>query len=367
MFCAYVRDPRYQWDAECVRRFGAAPGEVFHEDNSVLPKDEYEGEPRRRPLTFVEVQALFDAADGLADEIKRRGRKGALSALRDSALLKTCYAFGLRRGELLGADLVDLRGNAKAPRFGRVGTFAVRHGKASRGGPSKRRTVLLVPEMDWVVDVLAHYLREVRGPLGKDASPALRVSERGSRLPRRAINEAFATARDAAGLDAGLDLHCLRHSHVTHLIEFDYPVRFVQVRQELDPDEVEPPEGWGWSGLDAGHVVVADLPDVVGLFEECGEVNGGGVAVEKGEGQSGEGGNGGLAEGSSVEYLVGRGHAEGLAGVVGADAFAAGAGCGTQALEQGGGGEHGGDGVGVVGVDVVLPGLEHVVDDRVGL
>lgn len=228
LFCAYVHDPRYEWDAECVRRFGAPPREVFHEDNSVLHREEYEGEPRRRPLTFDEVQALFDAADGLVEEIRRRGRKGSLSALRDSALLKTCYAFGLRRGELFGADLVDLRGNAKAPRFGRVGTFAVRHGKASRGGPSKRRTVLLVPEMDWVVDVLTHYLQEVRGPLGKDASSALWVSERGSRLSRRAINEAFATARDAAGLDSGLDLHCLRHSYVTHLIEFDYPVRFVQ-------------------------------------------------------------------------------------------------------------------------------------------
>ena len=26
----------------------------------------------------------------------------------------------------------------------------------------------------------------------------------------------------------GVDLHCLRHSYVTHLIEFDYPERFVQ-------------------------------------------------------------------------------------------------------------------------------------------
>jgi integrase/recombinase XerD len=25
-----------------------------------------------------------------------------------------------------------------------------------------------------------------------------------------------------------LDLHCLRHSYVTHLVEFDYPERFVQ-------------------------------------------------------------------------------------------------------------------------------------------
>jgi site-specific recombinase XerD len=31
----------------------------------------------------------------------------------------------------------------------------------------------------------------------------------------------------AAGLPAELDLHCLRHSYITHLVEFDYPERFV--------------------------------------------------------------------------------------------------------------------------------------------
>lgn len=42
------------------------------------------------------------------------------------------------------------------------------------------------------------------------------------------MNLAFAGARRECGLDSALDLHCLRHSYVTHLIEFDYPVRFVQ-------------------------------------------------------------------------------------------------------------------------------------------
>jgi site-specific recombinase XerD len=44
----------------------------------------------------------------------------------------------------------------------------------------------------------------------------------------RSLNEAFESARDAAGIDPDLDLHSLRHSYVTHLVEFDYPERFVQ-------------------------------------------------------------------------------------------------------------------------------------------
>jgi site-specific recombinase XerD len=35
-------------------------------------------------------------------------------------------------------------------------------------------------------------------------------------------------ARAAASLPEELDLHSLRHSYVTHLMEFDYPERFVQ-------------------------------------------------------------------------------------------------------------------------------------------
>jgi len=230
MFCEYITDPRYPWLSECEERFGAAPRQVFHEDNSIVHVSEYEGDATRRPLTFDEVQALFDAADGLAARIRSRRRKGAVQAVRDAALLKCVYAFGLRRREAVMLDLVDLRRNAKLPHLERFGALSVRHGKASRGGPSKRRTVLTVPEMDWIAETMAHYLEEVRPTLSSTSasSPALWVTERGTRLSRRAANEAFCTARDAAGIDSSLDLHSLRHSYVTHLVEFDYPERFIQ-------------------------------------------------------------------------------------------------------------------------------------------
>ena len=70
---------------------------------------EFEGEPGRRPLTYDEVQALFDTADGRVEAIRRRQHKGATPALRDAALLKTVYAYGLRRREVCGLDLADMR------------------------------------------------------------------------------------------------------------------------------------------------------------------------------------------------------------------------------------------------------------------
>ena len=42
------------------------------------------------------------------------------------------------------------------------------------------------------------------------------------------MDSRFAAYRDALGLDAGLDLHSLRRSYVTHLIEDGYDARFVQ-------------------------------------------------------------------------------------------------------------------------------------------
>jgi integrase/recombinase XerD len=84
------------------------------------------------------------------------------------------------------------------------------------------------PGIRWVVDTLDHYLSEIRPAFAPGDHPALWITERRGRLSRRAANEAFDAARESAGLATELDLHSLRHSYVTHLVEFGYPERFVQ-------------------------------------------------------------------------------------------------------------------------------------------
>lgn len=105
-----------------------------------------------------------------------------------------------------------------------------------------------VPEMDWVVGVLDHYLTEVRPRFGAGKHPALWVTERCGRLSKRGANEAFENAREAAGLPGELDLHSLLHSMITHLVEFDYPERFVQDQ--------------------AGHAVAATTAIYTGVSDE---------------------------------------------------------------------------------------------------
>ncbi|MDQ1367139.1 MAG: hypothetical protein QOE57_3181, partial [Acidimicrobiaceae bacterium] len=90
------------------------------------------------------------------------------------------------------------------------------------------RTVLTVPEMDWVVPVLGQWCDDLRPLFSPGEHPALWVTERCGRISLRHLNEAFVAARDDAGLPVELDLHSLRHSYVTHLVEFGYPALFVQ-------------------------------------------------------------------------------------------------------------------------------------------
>jgi integrase len=98
MICQFLTDARYGWPAKCLEVFGAVPRQILHEPNTISHVADYEGDPGRRPLSYDEVQALFDAADERVEEIESRHRKGALTAMRDSAMLKAIYAFGLFSG-----------------------------------------------------------------------------------------------------------------------------------------------------------------------------------------------------------------------------------------------------------------------------
>ena len=228
MFCDYLTDARYDWVGECSTRFGQLPSQVCHEWNTVTHLNEYEGRPGRRPLTYQEIQALFDHLDQRVERVARSGHKGGLAALRDAQMIKTAYAYGLRNGELCRLEIADLHHNPKLPVWGTYGSVHVRWGKSVRGGTPRRRTVHTVPEFDWVVPGLRQWVENARPLLGRDDHPALWLNERAHRVTPKQMERRFGIIRDEIGLDADLVMHCLRHSYVTHLIEFGYPERFVQ-------------------------------------------------------------------------------------------------------------------------------------------
>ena len=103
-FLDYACDPRYGWAEECQARVGARPAQLCHEDNTAVHVADYEGRPERRPLSRIELQALFDVAD---DRVRASGARGAQ---------------GMADG-VPGCDLVqgDLRMGAAAYRGGDAG------------------------------------------------------------------------------------------------------------------------------------------------------------------------------------------------------------------------------------------------------
>jgi hypothetical protein len=85
LFMEYVTDPQYGWPAVCGERFGQGSQQIFHEGNTVVHASDFEGQPGRRPFTYEEVPALFDAADAWVEEIRRRGRGADRDAGRGAA------------------------------------------------------------------------------------------------------------------------------------------------------------------------------------------------------------------------------------------------------------------------------------------
>jgi site-specific recombinase XerD len=225
LFCSYATDSAYGWPVECEQRFGTHPVQVVHDWNSAVHVQDAESDPSRRAFTRTELQAFFDHADDQVAAIRNAGRKGWLPAFRDAALFKIAYAYGLRRNEVRMLDVADFGRNPHAAEFGDYGVCYVRHGKASKGSPPKRRSVLTV--LPWTVEVLTEWVEEVL-PAFDCPGPALWPTERADRLTLSPINHRFAAYRDALGLPAGLDFHSLRRSYVTHLIEDGWDALFVQ-------------------------------------------------------------------------------------------------------------------------------------------
>jgi hypothetical protein len=136
-----------------------APG-VDPDANTAVHVADAEADAGKRAFTRAELVALFDHADEQVSRIRGAGRKGWLPAFRDAVLFKTAYA--LRRNETRMLDTVDFGRNPSGAEFGEYGVLYVRHGKAKKGSPPKRRGVVTV--WDWSAEVLQEWLEEV-GPL----------------------------------------------------------------------------------------------------------------------------------------------------------------------------------------------------------
>ena len=200
LLCGYLTDPAYERAAECESRFGAHPVQVCHEWNTAVHAQQCESGPSKRAFTLDELEAFFDHADGQVEAIRPAGRKGWWPAFRDATLFKVAYGFGLRRNEARMPDVADFGRNPRGPEFGEYGVCQVRFGKAGKGSPPKRRSVLTV--WPWAAEILQQWAEDIRPLHAAQGCPAMWPSER---VPRRSAAPATSgrpaptgTARSAA-------------------------------------------------------------------------------------------------------------------------------------------------------------------------
>ncbi|TBN57245.1 site-specific integrase [Glaciihabitans arcticus] len=227
-YCNYLLSYGNDWASVCEERFGALPNQVCFDWNTRSHTSESEANPSVRGFSYDELATFWQASGEWVEEIDRSREKGWLAAMRDIALFKTAWAFGLRRNELRMLDISDLNYNPRIPKWGQYGKINVSYGKSSNGGQPKQRNVFLVPTHQDVIPELDRWVEKLRPQTEPGDLPALFVTERHSRVSLRLIDARFALLREFAGLPKVLTMHSLRRSYLTHIQESGLPALFAQ-------------------------------------------------------------------------------------------------------------------------------------------
>ena len=147
--------------------------------------------------------------------VQTSGTKGTLGKLRDLAVLEMYYSTGCRVSELAVAKVGDVDTES--------GTLRV-HGKGN-----KERLVAVGEPAGRALDLYVAATTEARlkrhGAV--NASP-LFLGNKAAPLSVRTIQNIVSRARLAAGIDAKVTPHTLRHSFATHLLDSGADLRMIQ-------------------------------------------------------------------------------------------------------------------------------------------
>lgn len=132
--------------------------------------------------------------------------------IRDQAILELLYASGIRVGELVGLDVMDIDDSRRTLRV--------------LGKGSKER---VVPYGAIADKALSQYLSVARPKLATSASgAAVFLGARGKRIDQRVVRAMVHTVLRSLEGVPDLSPHGLRHSAATHLIEGGADIRTVQ-------------------------------------------------------------------------------------------------------------------------------------------
>ncbi len=131
-------------------------------------------------------------------------------AVRDFAIMELFYSSGLRLSELVTID------------FGQIDMD-----EAAVVVTGKGNKIRVVPVGTQARQAIQRWMR-IRGVMANETERALFVSQRGSRLSPRAIQQRLSHWSKRLNLPQQIHPHMLRHSFATHLLESSGDLRAVQ-------------------------------------------------------------------------------------------------------------------------------------------
>ena len=168
--------------------------------------------------TEEEVNRLLDAMAGPQSATAApvaRVPKSRLQLARDRALLEMLYGCGLRVGELVGLNEVDLDLDS--------GQVRVRgKGKKERMAPLGGKAVAALEQY------LAARASTVPAAASAAGQPALFLNQTGGRLTARSVARMVKRYALLLGGDTGLHPHSFRHAFATHLLSDGADLRAIQ-------------------------------------------------------------------------------------------------------------------------------------------
>lgn len=180
--------------------------------------------PLPKALSVDQAVALAAYAPALPEppERKRQNEPAAAGEARAHAIAELLYSSGLRVSELVGLDV-----RASAAAQGWIDWDGAEATVTGKGG--KRRSVPVgQPAMQALRQWMELRRALLRPGASGDAQAALFLGPRGARIsPQRVWSELRARAQ-AAGLDARVHPHMLRHSFASHLLQSSGDLRAVQ-------------------------------------------------------------------------------------------------------------------------------------------
>ena len=160
---------------------------------------------KRLPHTLSpqEVEVLLSAP----------GESDSHKVLRDRALLELLYASGMRVSEIVSLQMSDVDGDG-------------RHVRVRSSDGKKTREI---PITGRAADALVEYAERGRPAFAKGSdTPAFFLNPRGTQLTRQGLWLIIKKYVEAAGIQAEVTPHTLRHSFATHLLDRGADLKNVQ-------------------------------------------------------------------------------------------------------------------------------------------